>query len=78
MKKKEDLSVEIYTDGTAGISFYAATEYGNFVEIEGIGENRKLDFRRNDLEHVEKKGNRRQNIPIGENIRDAIRSIKGE
>lgn len=75
MKKKEDLSVEIYTDGTAGISFYAATEYGNFVEIEGVGENRRPGFTENGLE---KKGNRGQNIPIGENIRDAIRSIKGE
>jgi len=78
MKKKDDLSVEIYTDGTAGISFYAANEHGNFVEIEGIGENRKQKFSNNDLEQAQKKGNHRQNIPIGENIRDAIRSIKGE
>lgn len=31
-----------------------------------------------DLEQAPEKGSRRQNIPIGENIRDAIRSIKGQ
>lgn len=78
MPNKDTLLMEINADGTVGISFYATTEYGSFVEMEEIEDSGKQNFTQNDFEQAPKKGSRRQNIPIGENIRDAIRSIKGK
>lgn len=78
MKNKDTLLMEISEDGTAGISFHATTEHGNFAETEEIEDSGKQEFTINDFEKGLEKGSRRQNIPIGENIRDAIRSIKGK
>lgn len=75
MTNKDTLLEEINADGTAGISFHATAEHGDFVEMEDSG---KQNFTKNDFEQALKKSSRRQNIPVGENIRDAIRSIKGK
>jgi hypothetical protein len=78
MPNKDTLLMEISADGTEGISFHATAEHGNFVEMEEIEDSGEQHFTQNDFERPLKKASRRQNIPIGENIRDAIRSIKGQ
>jgi hypothetical protein len=59
MTNKDTLLVEINADGTAGISFHATAEHGNFVEMEEIEDSEKQNFTQNDFEQALKKVSRR-------------------
>lgn len=61
---------EQVTFADEGIAVSIATTWGEEVEEE--------QFTKVVFEHDLRKVSRKRNIPIGENIRDAIRSIKGK
>jgi hypothetical protein len=59
MPNKDTLLMEINSDGTAGISFHATAEHGNFVEMEEIEDSEKQNFTQNDFEQALKKASRK-------------------
>jgi hypothetical protein len=61
MANKDTSLMEINSDGTAGISFHATSEYGNFLEIEEVEDSGKQDFTREDFEQALKKVSRKVN-----------------
>lgn len=50
MEEKDMLLAETDVGGTAGISFHATAEHGDFVEIEELENSGNQNFTRNDFE----------------------------
>lgn len=60
MTNKDILLVETNVDGTAGISFHATAEHGDFMEeMEEIENSEKQNFTKNDFEQALEKVSRR-------------------
>lgn len=59
MPNKNSLLMETNADGTAGISFYATAEHGDFAEIEEMVGDEKQSFTKDDFEQALRKASRK-------------------